>query len=275
MRYGSPAHITLAISPTHLATGHYDVPVQLVATGRCTAPYQNGNIGPTIGEKFSRNYFPTIFFESPAVPVANTAIDFTWETDDLDNRIRFGSFNASLYVTLPFTITLPDGQIVNDGRLYADGFLELPNISHNVILTATECLPTPAWPIVQADKSQLWWPQQAIFGWWADLDTSVAGAQVSTFQPGSNRVVFEFAEVQIVDSGEKVSFQIVLYDSGRIDLNYLRTPSTILANANATVGVSLQDSRFYNLVGCKDATQEIGVLPQSGQSLIFQLADIY
>ena len=275
VRYGSPASITLAISPTHLATGHYNAPIQLVATlANAERITKTVNIGLTIGEKFSQYYFPTVLYESPSRPVANTRVGFTWETDSLNNRITFGTFNSSQYVTLPFTMTLKGAQVVNDGRLYANGFLELPNMSHNLVLSSTACLPTPAWATTEAGN-ELWWPQQAIFGWWADLDTTVQGAQVSTFQPGSNRVVFEFSDVEIVDSGEKVSFQIVLFNSGRIELNYLRTPSTLLANAPATVGVSLQDSRFYNVVGCKDATHEIGILPQSGQSLVFQPADIY
>lgn len=278
VRYGHPAHITLAISPTHLATGRYSAPLQLVATlanaERLTTTL---NIGVTVGEKFSQFFFPIVAHEGASASAVETIASFTWESDSQNNRRNLGTFNSSQTVTLPFTITLPNGQQVNDGRLYADGFLELPNPASgeaNRIFQPNECLPTPAWT-EQQEQSTLKWPQQAIFGWWADLDTSVAGARVSTFQPGSNRVVFEFSGVQIVESGADLSFQMVLYDSGRVDLNYLRTPSTLLANADATVGVSLEDSRFYNQVGCKDDTHEIGILPQSGQSLIFELADIY
>lgn len=262
VRYGAPASVTLTVSPTHLATGRYNAPIQIVATlANSEQITKSVNIGLTIGEDFTNYYFPTVFQEGRSVVVADTSVDFTWETDILENRDIFGAFD-SRYITLPFTITLK-GQEILDGWLHANGLISFPGTGATGASLPTSCLPT-------AD-----WPQQAVFGWWSDLDASSTGAQISTFQPGSNRVVYEYLDVSIGSSDEKVSFQIVLYENGRIGLNYLHTPSTLRAEFEATVGVSLLDSRFYNQVGCKDQTREIGLLPQSGQSLVIEPEDIY
>ena len=80
-------------------------------------------------------------------------------------------------------------------------------------------------------------PQQAIFGWWADLNPGAAGAEVATFQPGPDRFVVQYKNVPSaagVAPSYKVSFQIVLYADGNVRLNYGQAPQQAAIGFQAT-----------------------------------------
>ena len=121
------------------------------------------------------------------------------------------------------------------------------------------------------------YPAQGVFGWWADLDPSAAGARVSSFVTSDGRVVIEFKDVPATAVAQtyEVSFQIVLATDGSVGLNFEETPSFIGRPENVTVGVEGQDALVYSLFGCVTPTTALGALPRSGESYLIQPLDIY
>jgi large repetitive protein len=160
---------------------------------------------------------------------------------------------------LPFTFTLGDTPYT-ELAIHANGFVSfddglLSDTTQNV------CLPN-----LDAVGS-------AIYGWWADLDPSAAGAQVSTFQPAADRFVVEFANVPTVASAAEeytVSFQIVLYRNGTVGLNYGQIPQTEAQLPPVTIGVEALDGRFHNQIACRT-----GELPNAQQSFLLRKESIY
>jgi hypothetical protein len=261
-RYGESSHLQMVISPTLLSTGNYSVPVQIVGNlGNGNQVIQNVLANLTVGAQPQRWYFPLIV-EGLARPQTG---GFQWETpaSSADRAILpLSNDTPDLAITLPFTFTLQKSAYTT-ARVAANGFVTLPDVAVTGDLTNT-CLPDGATP------------PQAIYGWWADLDPAAAGAQVSTFQPASDRFVIEFAQVPTaatVTPAYTVSFQIVLYANGDIGLNYAQTPDLQTLPPPVTVGVEATDGLFYNQIACKDNTTELGYLPSSRQSFLLRAAE--
>jgi len=256
-QYGAPGHQSLVISPTHLAVGVYNAALELTATRPDnTTTRQSVNVMLTVGVG-PQTWLPAISQRSTGVGPSSS---YRWETPSRESdRTAIGMADESdVNVTLPFTFTLRN-QGYTDARLYANGFVSFPG-SDGASALPNQCMPN------------LTTPQQAIYGWWANLDPSAVGARVSTFQPASDRFVIEFDNVPTasgVTPAYTVSFQIVLYTNGNIALNYSRTPDLLAGVAPVTVGVETRTGFFYNQVACVDATQEVGQRPSAPQSLLF------
>lgn len=256
-RYGAPGHQSVVISPTHLAVGVYNATLTFTATrSDNTMTRQNVNVLLTVGVE-PQTWLPAISQRSTGVGPSSS---YRWESPTRESdRTAIGMADESdVNVTLPFTFTLR-GQAYIDARLYANGFVSFPGSD------AASALPNQCMP-------NLTTPQQAIYGWWANLDPSTTGARVSTFQPASDRFVIEFDNVPTangVTPAYTVSFQMVLYTNGNIGLNYSRTPDLLAGVLPVTVGVEARTGSFYNQVACVDATQEVGQRPSAPQSLLF------
>ena len=171
--------------------------------------------------------------------------------------------NGSVGITLPFTLTIK-GRSYTDARIGADGYVSFPEAGA-LLGTPNRCL------------ANLLQPPQAILGWWADLDQS-AGHDVITFWPAPDRFVIEYDDVPSalgVSPAYTVKFQIVLYQSGMIGLNYWHVPSAAEIPPAVTVGVTARDDRFHNQVACVTQAVELGTVPTSFQSIVFKPEDIY
>ncbi len=258
--YGDPAYLSLTISPTNLLTGSHAATLRLIERlPDATRRTHLIDLGV-----FVRTSTPVLQYYLPLMlngtPSAVPATGYYWESPvDPDERMVHRLFDESnILLSLPFTFTLGKRDYV-DARLYADGFLRFPDATTGNNLP-NHCLPNLAEPA------------QAIYGWWSDLDPTVQGARISSFQPAPDRFVVEFANVASgngITPAYKVSFQIVLYRNGDIRLNYRDAPGLTAAAPPVTVGVEARDGLFFNQVACKDNTVEIGYLPRSQQSLFF------
>lgn len=171
-------------------------------------------------------------------------------------------------VSLPFPIKV-DGEQFSDLRIYADGFVALPDAITNGApvpsnLAKNSCLPATAYPA------------QAVYGWWADLNPAAPGASVSTFAV-NGRFVIEFNDVPAVNADQpyKVSFQIVLGSSGAVQLNYLDAPAFVGRPESVTVGVEATAGRFWSQIACVTPTQVFGVLPAAGQTILIRPDEIF
>ena len=172
--------------------------------------------------------------------------------------------NSSISLDLPFVFQLK-GESFTDLLLSSNGFITFPAQNSRSSL-----------PNVCSGASS--WPQEAVYGWWADLDPGKSGAQISHFVTDGGDFVIEFLNVPsaaAVDPAYKVSFQIVLYQEGDIGLNYMDLPTWIVAPPQVTIGVEAIDGQYANHIFCADSDLEIGVLPQSGQSFRLTAEDIF
>ncbi|HRW04543.1 MAG TPA: S8 family serine peptidase [Caldilineaceae bacterium] len=259
--YGDPAYLSFTISPGRLTPGSHAATLRLVellpdGTQRPHLIDLSLLVWPL--QELHRRYFPMILSSTAAVI---PEVAYRWETPlRTEDRVSYLLFdNNHIGISLPFTVTLRD-QEFHDARIYADGFLRFPDTEAGDSLP-NHCLPN------------LTQPAQAIYAWWANLDPTIAGGRISSFQPTDDRFVVEFDNVSSatgVTPAYRVSFQIVLYRDGDIRLNYRTTPALMADLPNVTVGVEARDGLFYNQVACKDSDQEIGFLPQPRQSLLFE-----
>lgn len=256
-QYGAPGHQSLVISPTQLAVGVYHAALEFTATrSNGAAARQIVNVQLTVGLK-PQTWLPTIIRRSTGV---GSALSYRWETPAAGNeRTVIGMTDESeVNLTLPFTFTLRS-RPYSDLRLYSNGFVSFPG-NETATPLPNQCLPN------QEN------PQQAIYGWWANLDPGAVGARVSTFQSGTDRFVIEFDNVPTasgVQPAYRVGFQMVLYANGNVALNYQNTPTALAGVVPVTVGVEARSGFFYNQVVCVDATQEFGLRPSAPQSLLF------
>ena len=263
--YGDPGHISLTISPTHLITGSYVATLKVVGTRADSSIIsQTVGIGVLIETQPFQYYFPLVLGANSSVTSATT--EHEWEMPvNINSRTTYSmSDESDVDITLPITFTLRE-QAYTSARIFSNGYLDFGN-ADAADHTTGSCLPN------------LGEPNDAVYGWWADLNPGAAGAQVSTFLTANNRFVIEFDNVPTVASvspAYRVSFQIVLYPNGNIGLNYGQAPSWGDVSM-ATVGVEAIEGRFYNQVACKDDQTELGLLPRIGDSLLFDGAeDIY
>jgi subtilisin family serine protease len=279
IRYGQPLVLSVAISPTNLAAGTYTAKIQVNATRTDgTVIAKTLTIYVAVGVNRPPIYLPVIVHDAPlAQPVLGPP--FTWETG-ISPTVHSLSAAGSITVPLPFAFPLagpPDSEPLTyaSARIYADGFVSFPGSAFAGVTNpgTNRCLPL-------VDLDQL----QGVFGWWSDLDPTVAGAEISTFVPsaGPARFVVQYSDVAVVDapSPGRVSFQIVLYANGSVQLNYLAVPQPWAATLtdyrpNVTVGIQARNGIFRNQVVCQTATAQTGILPLTNQSLRFTPADLY
>ena len=268
--YGAPATVSMVISPTNLAPGIYTASVKFSGT-RSDASRITRNIPLNflIGANIQPLYMPYLNTGTPGATAqpaeATTAVPSSWETLDVLGRTRHTMTDeASLSITLPITFPLKSN-LYTAARINSNGFISFPN---NVSANNREnvCL-------VNTRHSY-----QAIYGWWADLNPGHAASEISTFQPTANKMVIEFADVPTaiaISPTYTVTFQIVLYDDGRVGLNYRDVPAIYESPPDVTVGVEGEDGRFHNQIVCVDGATQFGLLPRPGQSFIFKPEDIY
>jgi hypothetical protein len=278
VRYGQPLALTVVISPTHLGPGVYTAAIRLTAT-RSNGTSFTRSLPLFVSVGSSRPLFlPYLSYNTIPKPT-DLGVSFTWEKSISPTLYSLGA-SGSLEVALPFSFPFPgqpgaDLRSYGRARIYADGFITFPDGGPVVLDNPgkNRCL-----PVVAADAVQ------GVFGWWADLDTGVPGAQVSTFRPlqGASRFVIEYKDVAAVgaDPSDRVSFQIVLYATGDVQLNYLKAPALFapaLTNLMppATIGLQAQNGVYRNQIACRTATVRTGTLPQSGQSLRLKVGTMY
>ncbi len=267
VRYGAPATISLAITPTTLLTGSYIANLQVIGTRA-----DKSSVTQTIAVSLFIStkpivYFLPIIFQGTLL-VNNTAYpDYHWETPaKATDRTMYNMADSDeISVTLPTTFTLRDKAYTNLS-LFSDGYVVFPGGSSGAT-TSNVCLP-------QVDQVQ-----QAIYGWWADLNPGVPEASVSTFRLGGDRFVIEYQNVPTaVDNlpAYTVTFQIVLYTNGDVRLNYQQVPDLQTAPPHVTIGLEASDGRFHNQVVCKDDVTELGFLPGANQSVLLNIqGDVY
>lgn len=263
-RYGEPGQVSLVISPTHLTPGLYAASLQVSANLASRQVKRTVGLQLTVDAAGHAYYFPMINGGSGTVIPPTT---YHWETPlkETERTVIGMRDESDVSVSLPFTFTLRN-RGYRDLRVYSDGFVVFPSTD-----TATT-LPNQCMPNLNN-------PQQAIYAWWTDLDPGAEQARVSTFQPTLDRFVVEFSNVPTaatITPTYRVSYQIVLYNNGNIELNYQQAPNLHGAMLPITIGVEAHSGLFYNQVACKDDQHELGLLPESQQSLLFQAPeDIY
>ncbi|MFN8495206.1 MAG: S8 family serine peptidase [Caldilineaceae bacterium] len=264
--YGEPAHVSLLITPTHLITDGYVTNLQVVGTrADKSVVAQTVGISLYVGVKPYLYHFP-LAFQNAAFANDSSTSTYHWEipANSADRTTYNVVDNSEATVSLPFTFTMRS-KAYTLAQIFDDGYVILGSGAGATASNA--CLPN------------LSDPQQAIYGWWANLNPGIAGGKVSTFRPATDRFVIEFDNVSAaagVTPRYRVSFQIVLYTNGNIRLNYQQVPERQTAPPNVTIGLETTDGRFYNQVACKDATTELGILPGQNQSLLFNpQEDVY
>ena len=308
LTYGEPDYVTLLISPTKAISGTYvadlsvsgtrgdgttvdeALPLRILITIDPTAapgtpeppaatvtPVPPGATAtpqpplPSASDKPVKLYLPAI--RGGSLPTDTIAAgNLEWLAPAAENtRITYTlTDTGAVTLTLPAAIRIGAQQFAA-ARIHADGFVALGNSSADLAPLATtplgenRCIPALAYPA------------QGVFGWWADLDPSAAGARVSSFVTSDGRVVIEFKDVPATAVAQtyEVSFQIVLATDGSVGLNFEETPSFIGRPENVTVGVEGQDALVYSLFGCVTPTTTLGALPRSGESYLIQPLDIY
>jgi subtilisin family serine protease len=263
-----PDFLTLTISPTALAPGIYST--KLAVEG--TLP-DGAQVRRTVGLQVDVGTLNNALF----LPfVANAADDgsstsaastsaFAWELPaDPEDRTVYDMDSGSAVASVPSGFAFPlRGRLHGSLRIYADGLVVFP-LDKTAPALPNNCMPS--------DRV----PQEAVYGWWADLNPGAAGAQVSTFAL-DGRFVIEFADVPSggAQGVYNVSFQIVLYESGDVRLNYLDVPRFGGPPASITVGVEGGGGLFYNQLFCAADGRVFGAVPDALESYLIQAEDIF
>ena len=280
IRYGQPLALSAVISPTYLASGTYSAKVQLAGTRTDgTTVTDSLTIFVAVGAARPALYFPVVVQHARLEQSTIATTAFTWETPVSPTVYSLGA-SDSVTVPLPFAFpfagpTGTEALTYNSTRIHADGFVTFPAANTAAIAdpAMNRCL-----PVVGSDEIQ------GVFGWWADLDAGASGASVSTFQPTGtpNRFVIQYENVASAGDNPayRVTFQIVLFASGDVQLNYLDVPTPWAPTLTdlrplVTVGVQAQNGLFRNQVACQTDAVRQGTLPHSDQSLHISNADLY
>lgn len=274
VRFGEPAHVALAIEDG-LTNGLYLSTLPLVGTRRDGSVVERPlALQLALNTSNESVYLPVISSAGTAVPTTNPLTPFRWEEAPDGARSELNlTDSSSSYLTLPFTFPMK-GSANTSARLYSDGFMLLPGsetVSSSAGAVASGCLPV-------GDT-----PARAIYGWRANLDPGVSGGRVTTFAPAIDRFVIEFDNVADASGSYRVSFQIVLHNSGEIGFNYRDAPSeaallaaqeTQLAS-NVLVAAEAADGRFYNQIGCFGNGGKLGALPTPQSSVLLAADDLF
>lgn len=249
IRHGESARLSLVISPTHLTAGDYNGGLQIVGTR------SNGskiNLSVPVGL-----YVRSPLYTSWLGQTSRMSSALVWHTPNAQGKQPLQmSDNSSVGLLLPFTFTV-ESQAVTTVRLYADGFLSFP-ANDSVNSLPVFCTPdaTPA--------------QQAIYGWWADLNPALGGS-VSTFTSTAGAFVAEFVDVPLAsNSGERVRMQMALFSDGRVQLSYARLPATA---GEVVVGMEVHEGLLSTRIACRKGSTALGVLPVAGETITIQPTD--
>lgn len=264
VRFGQPAPLAMTVDPAGLRAGVYSatVPVAGIAPNNRLIAW-NADFTLRVGELAALHLPQVLLDTTPATTRPVQPVSSRWETPAAGaRRLLTLTADGSQMVNLPGSFVLQiGGHTHRDIRVHADGAVSLPG-SNGEVLDANRCL---------GDANSL---NQAIFGWWADLDPADPAARLSVFAAGSDRFVVEYEDVP-VEAGGAASFQIVLYSNGAIGLNYKRLPTAGGAASQATVGVEQRDGRFFNQLYCNDGSGSFGAPPRSGESFLINPGDVF
>ena len=203
-----------------------------------------------------RLYFPIV---AGAINGTVPPVNASWELPrtSADRAVLTLADDTAVDVALPFDFPF-QGTTFANAQVHANGFVSFNNVTAE---TQNKCL---------GNQDAI---DDAIYGWWADLDPTVANGQVSTFESGTDRFVVEFANITSAAKAADrytVNFQIVLYRNGDIALNYGQVPERQALPPLVTVGIEARDGLFYNQIACKDGQTELGFLPTSYQRIMLQ-----
>lgn len=269
VHYGEPAFLSLLISPALLPTGiHYG---ELNVTGvkpNAQPLSAKVTVNLAIDASFRHIHLPLVSRNGAIITSASIEpVDFTWETPLTEtSRITYTMFDASdISISWPNTFTFPlRGRTYAGFRLFSDGFVGFPAALSTIKTQPNYCL---------NDGQVL---QDAIFGWWANLNPETQGSRVSSFFASDDRFVVEFSDVAAITTADnyRVSFQIVLHRNGDVGLNYLNTPTFEARPPAITVGVVARNGLFSNQLACSTSSQTIGLLPQSQESYLIKTGDL-
>ncbi|GIK74242.1 MAG: hypothetical protein BroJett021_32300 [Chloroflexota bacterium] len=281
LKHGSPLYLTIAISPTHLITGVYSSEVALdlqFADGsrRSMAAPVTVSIDDWMTDQL---YLPMVTGGSGTLPpTPPTPPPFEWETPTTPPTALSIASGGYVTVSLPFNFPFSGPDITSTLRytrvhVYEDGF---------VALVDNSSAPTPA-PGQNRCLPTLDQPQQALFGWWANLDPSRSGGVISTFQPTPDRFVVQYENVASavgVTPAYTATFQIVLHNNGAVGFNYLDVPDAVARTSGdltpkVTVGVQARNGLFHNQVTCITPMQGFGRPPSSQSSILIAQKDAF
>jgi len=281
LAHGEPLYLTVAISPTNLVTGLYSSAVELDVR---FADGSNQSLSvPVIvdidGWMTDSLYLPLVGGGSGSPsPTPPAPLPFVWETPVVTPTVLSIASGGFVTVSLPFGFPFSGGDRSSTLRytqahVYEDGFLAL--VGDGSAPTATpgsnRCLPV-------LDQ-----PQQALFGWWANLDPAQSGGEISIFQPASDRFVVQYENVASaigVTPAYTATFQIVLHSNGAVGFNYLALPDPIALTPGeltpaVTVGAQALGGLFHNQVTCITPTQGVGRPPSSRSSILIAQEDAF
>jgi subtilisin family serine protease len=254
--YGAPAAAQVVFTPTNVGVGAHLGQLQVTSTtqdGLKTSYTVDARLDVANQVRDHVHLLPW---------VGGRSASYTWAEPAHTGRTSYlFTADGSIVVELPFTMTV-NGRSYTDLRIFADGFA-VASASAFPANAPTHCLANQTWPAF------------AVYGWWSELSLSQESA-LSTFQPNANSFVIEYVDMVSMGSSnpnDRVSFQIVLYRNGTVELNYEQVPEQ--KPSMLTVGVSALDGRFYNQVTCHAGTLVIGEAPAAHQSFLFQPGDLY
>ncbi len=147
---------------------------------------------------------------------------FEWV--DAPRPLRFPSNDdASRQVTLPFTFPF-FGRSITQAWVDINGFVTFRQPRFSEFFN--QAIPT-------ANQ-----PNLAVYGFWDDLildsESQVSWGQVRT--AAGRMIVFEYEDVLVLGTGNRVTFEMKLWDNGTIDLLYAQTKSARSGSA-ATIGI--------------------------------------
>ena len=276
IRYGHPAYLSLRLDPTGLVTGTYTGEIVLDAQ-RSDGTHSAVSVPIVLYVGSLNRVLHLPLLQNGATGGASPS-RFVWETGSNEVGYVLGDTGRA-EVQLPFSFPAA-GPDVASGHTYAraiiaaDGYVLFPDSPGSV----------PSAPAINSCLPQLSQPMQAVWGWWSDLNVGASGAEVVTFQPRADRFVIEYRNVASAAGASepyRVTFQIVLFQNGAVQLNYLQTPavsgqSLQQASPRATVGVQSQAGLFRNQVACITASEAgNGFLPASRQSVLINRQEVY
>ena len=251
-RYGEPTQLPLRLSPTLLPIGDYAGALRITGTRT-----NNSQVILTIPvDLHVRSALHTVYLSQ----IGRTTTPLEWQTPDANGKQSMQmTDNSSAGLPLPFTFYL-ESQTVTTIRLYSDGFMTFP-ASESVAALPVACTP---------DATAA---QQAIYGWWTDLNPSLGGS-VSTFTSLSGAYVAEFLDVSLsaaTTAADRVSFQIALFSNGRVKLNYADLPGTA---GDVVVGMEMNEGLLSSRIACRKGKTALGLLPLAGQTIVIETNDL-
>ncbi|MBI3957607.1 MAG: S8 family serine peptidase [Chloroflexi bacterium] len=252
IRYGEPVQVSLQVSPTFLPANDYSGALRIIGTRT-----NNSQVNLTIPVDLRvRSTLHRVYLSQTGW----TTTPLQWQMADAQGKEPVQmTDSSSIGLPLPFTFNL-ESQAVTTVRLYSDGFMTFP-ASESVDALPVACTPdaTPA--------------QQAIYGWWADLNPSLGGS-VSIFTSTSGAFVAEFLDVPLASAAtaaDRVSFQIALFPDGRVKLNYAALPKTV---GDVAVGMEMNEGLLSSRIACRKGNTSLGALPVAGQTITLETTDL-